>query len=147
MPMSRAPRQLLTGWVANPRPIGSLLMTRGRTLKKALVRCGQSLDFAVWRKVAANRGEWRKLWGQKTPLPRPKPTAYAEQVHDIFYGPPPPDAPHPIAPIANLPAPPPLPPPHLPAPLPAPPPPPPGPQPPAPRRNAPRAARAARPNV
>ena len=147
MPMSRAPRQLLTGWVANPRPIGSPLMTWGRTLKKALVRCGQSPDFAVWSKVAANRGEWRKLWGQKTPLPRPKPTAYAEQVHDIFYGPPPPDAPHPTAPIANLPAPPPLPPPHLPAPLPAPPPPPHGPQPPAPRRNAPRAARAARPNV
>ena len=136
MPMSRAPRQLLTGWVANPRPIGSPLMTWGRTLKKALVRCGQSPDFAVWSKVAANRGEWRKLWGQKTPLPRPKPTAYAEQVHDIFYGPPPPDAPHPIAPIANLPA-----------PLLAPPLPPHGPQPPAPRRNAPRAARAARPNV
>ena len=147
MPMSRAPRQLLTGWVANPRPIGSPLMTWGRTLKKALVRCGQSPDFAVWSKAAANRGEWRKLWGQKTPLPRPKPTAYAEQVHDIFYGPPPPDAPHPIAPIANLPVPQPLPPPHLPAPLPAPPPPPHGPQPPAPRRNAPRAARAARPNV
>ena len=50
MPMSRAPRQLLTGWVASPRPIGSPLMTRGRTLKKVLVRCGQSPDFAVWNK-------------------------------------------------------------------------------------------------
>ena len=120
-------------------------------MKKALVRCGQSPDFAVWSKVAADRGEWRKLRGQMTPLPRPKPTAYAEQVHDIFYGPPPPDAPPPIAPIALLPAAPlpaPLPPP-LPAPLPAPPLPAPAPAPasaPALRHNAPRAARAARPN-
>ena len=74
--MSWAPRQLLTGWVA--RPIGSPLMTWGRTLKKALVQCGQSPDFAVWSKVAADRGEWRKLWGQKTLPPRQKPTAYAE---------------------------------------------------------------------
>ena len=74
-------------------------MTWDRTLKKALVRCGQSPDFAVWSKVAADRGEWRKLWGQNTPLSRQKPTAYAEQVLDIFYGPgpPPPDAPPPIA--------------------------------------------------
>ena len=74
-------------------------------MKKALVRCGQSPDFAVWSKVAADRGEWRKLWGQNTPLSRQKPTAYAEQVLDIFYGPgpPPPDAPPPIAPIAIVP--------------------------------------------
>ena len=117
-------------------------MTWGRTLKKALVRCGQSPDFAVWSKVAADRGEWRKLWGQKTPLPRQKPTAYAEQVLDIFYGPgpPPPDAPPPIAPI-TIPATPSLPASPLPAlplfPLTAPAPP--------PRRNAPRAARATRP--
>jgi hypothetical protein len=116
MPMSRAPRQLLTGWVAHPRPTGSPLMTWGRTLKKALVRCGQSPDFTVWSKVAADRGEWRKLCGQMTPLPRPKPTAYAEQVHEIFYGPPPPDASPFIAPIALLP----LAPVVLPAPFPAP---------------------------
>ena len=47
MPMSWAPRQLLTGWVANPRPIGSPLVTWGRTLKKELVRCDQSPNFAV----------------------------------------------------------------------------------------------------
>ena len=34
MPMSRAPRKLLTGWVANSRPIGCPQMTWGRTLKK-----------------------------------------------------------------------------------------------------------------
>ena len=105
------------------------------------MRCGQSPDFAVWSKVAADRGEWRKLWGQNTPLSRQKPTAYAEQVLDIFYGPgpPPPDAPPPIAPIA-IPATPSLPTSPLPAlpllPLTAPAPP--------PRRNAPRAAHATR---
>jgi len=36
MPMTRAPRQLLTGWVAHPRPNGCPEMTWGRTLKKAL---------------------------------------------------------------------------------------------------------------
>ena len=65
-------------------------MTFGRTLKKALVRCGQSPNFGVWSKVAADRVEWRKLFDQTPLMPRPKPTAYAEQVREIFYGPPPP---------------------------------------------------------
>ena len=34
MPMSRAPRKLLTSWVANSRPIGCPQMTWGRTLKR-----------------------------------------------------------------------------------------------------------------
>jgi hypothetical protein len=71
---------------------------------------------------------------------RSKPTAYAEQVHDIFYRPPPPDAPPPIAPIApqQPPSPPPF--PHPPRPL-SPRPYRPQPQPPAQR--APRRARRA----
>ena len=40
-------RQLLSGFVVNPRPTGSPLVTWGRTLKKALTRCGQSPSFAV----------------------------------------------------------------------------------------------------
>ena len=36
MPMSRAPRQLLNGWVSHSRPIGSPQMTWGRTLENAL---------------------------------------------------------------------------------------------------------------
>jgi hypothetical protein len=36
MPMSRAPRQLLTGWVPHSRPIGCPQMTWGRTLENAL---------------------------------------------------------------------------------------------------------------
>ena len=93
MPMSRVQRQLLTGWVAHSRPTGSPLMTFGRTLKKALLQCGQSPGFSVWSKVAADRVEWRKLCGQMTPTPRPKPTAFDEQVREIFYGPPLPNAP------------------------------------------------------
>ena len=69
------------------RPKGSPLMTFGRTLKKALIQCGQAPNIAVWSKVTADRTEWRKIWGQMTPMPRAKPTAYAEQVHEVFYGP------------------------------------------------------------
>jgi hypothetical protein len=38
MPMSRAPRQLLTGWVAHPWPIGFPDTNFGRLLTKALKR-------------------------------------------------------------------------------------------------------------
>ena len=36
MPMSRAPRKLLTSWVAKPRPVGSPQMTQGQALNIAL---------------------------------------------------------------------------------------------------------------
>ena len=55
MPMHRLPRQLLTAFAANPRPAGSSLMAWGYTLKKALIKCGQSPGFAVWRQAAADR--------------------------------------------------------------------------------------------
>ena len=42
MPMSRAPRQLLTGWVSHSRPIGYPQMTWGRTLENALKSKGIS---------------------------------------------------------------------------------------------------------
>ena len=45
MPMSRAPRQLLTGWVSHSRPIGCPQMTWGRTLEIALKSKGISKDF------------------------------------------------------------------------------------------------------
>jgi hypothetical protein len=61
--MSRVQRQLRTGRVAHSRLTGSLLMAFGRILKKALLQCGQSPDFAVWSKAAADRAEWRKLRG------------------------------------------------------------------------------------
>ncbi len=40
---------MLTGWVANPRPIGSPQKLWGRTLKKALSRNGLPTDFGGWQ--------------------------------------------------------------------------------------------------
>jgi len=45
MPMSRAPRQSLTSWVAHSRPVGCPQMTRGRMLENALKRKGISKEF------------------------------------------------------------------------------------------------------
>ena len=70
MPMSRAPRQLLTGWVAHPRPIGCPEMNFGRTLKKALKRNHLPTDFAAWSALARDRPRWRLLT-HSTPPPSP----------------------------------------------------------------------------
>ena len=45
MPMTRAPRQLLTGWVAHSRPNGCPEVTWGQTLKKALKCKGPPANF------------------------------------------------------------------------------------------------------
>ena len=58
-------------------------------MKKALIRCGQPPSFAAWRQAAADRMFWRQMCGQLAPFPRPKPESYADQVHEIIYGPPP----------------------------------------------------------
>ena len=78
MPITRLPRQLPEGFAASPRSAGPPLMTWGRTLMKALVKCGQSPSFAVWRQAAAGRMFWRQMCGQFAPLPRPKPASYAD---------------------------------------------------------------------
>ena len=69
MPMSRAPRQLLTGWVAHKRPIGCPQMTWGRTIKKALVRNNLPGDFKAWSSLAADREHWRSVCGTKQHSP------------------------------------------------------------------------------
>ena len=61
MPMSRAPRQLLTSWVAHSRPFGCPQMTWGRTLENALKRKGISKEFDEWFAVAKDRSKWRQL--------------------------------------------------------------------------------------
>ena len=61
MPMSRAPRQLLTGWVSHSRPIGCPQMTWGRTLKNALKSKGISKNFDEWIAIAKDRSKWRQL--------------------------------------------------------------------------------------
>ena len=49
MPMARIPRKLLTGWVANPRPLGHPYMTWGHTLKKALKAFDIPTTFEGWQ--------------------------------------------------------------------------------------------------
>ena len=70
MSMSREPRQLLTGWVEHPRPIGCPEMNFGRTLKKALKRNHLPIDFAAWSALARDRPRWRLLT-HSTPPPSP----------------------------------------------------------------------------
>jgi hypothetical protein len=57
MPMSRAPRQLLTGWVSHSRPIGCPQMTWGRTLENALKSKGISKEFDEWIAIAKDRSK------------------------------------------------------------------------------------------
>ena len=61
MPMSRAPRQLLTGWVSHSRPIDCPQMTWGRTLENALKSKDISKDFDEWIAIAKERSKWRQL--------------------------------------------------------------------------------------
>ena len=61
MPMSRAPRQLLTCWVSHSRQIGCPQMTSGRTLENALKSKGISKDFDEWIAIAKDRSKWRQL--------------------------------------------------------------------------------------
>jgi len=69
MPVTRAPRQLLTGWVAHPRPNGCPEITWGRTLKKALEHKGLPVQFNEWwRVIAKHRSEWRS-WTYAKPMP------------------------------------------------------------------------------
>jgi hypothetical protein len=68
MPMTRASRQLLTGWVAHSRPNRCPEMTWGRTLKKALKCEGLPVNFKEWRAIAGDRSEWRSRTYSK-PVP------------------------------------------------------------------------------
>ena len=61
MPMSRAPRQLLTSWVSHSRPIGCPRMTWGGTFENALKSKGISKDFDEWIAIAKDRSKWRQL--------------------------------------------------------------------------------------
>ena len=90
MPMSRAPRQLLTGWVEHPRPIGCSEMNFSRTLKKTLKRNHLPTDFAAWSALARDRPRWRLLTHSTPPPGAPTPS------------PPMPSPPAPNQPPANL---------------------------------------------
>jgi hypothetical protein len=55
MPVSRASRQLLTGWVAHPRTILLPEINFGRTLKKALKSNDLHTDFLTWSAISRAR--------------------------------------------------------------------------------------------
>jgi len=62
MPMSRAPRQLLTGWASHSRPTtGCPQMTWGRISENALNCKGILKEFGEWIAVAKDRSKWRQL--------------------------------------------------------------------------------------
>ena len=69
MPMSRAPRQLLTSWVAHSRPVGCPQMTLGRTLENALASKGISKEFKEWIAIAKDRPKWRQQTHSKPKPP------------------------------------------------------------------------------
>ena len=63
MPLNRLPRLLLTGWVANPRPLGCPQMNWGRTLKKALRSKDLPTGLVAWRLIANDHARWRQMCG------------------------------------------------------------------------------------
>jgi len=69
MPMSRAPRQLLTSLVAHSRPVACLQMKWGRTLENALASKGISKEFKEWIAIAKDRPKWRQQTHSKPKPP------------------------------------------------------------------------------
>jgi len=60
VPISQAPRQLLTSWVAHSRPVGCPQMTWGRALENALKHKGISKEFDERFAIAKDRPKWRQ---------------------------------------------------------------------------------------
>ena len=69
VPMSRAPRQLLTSGVAHYRPVGCPQLTWGRALENSLASKGISKEFKKWIAIAKKD---KPKWRQET-YSKPKP--------------------------------------------------------------------------
>ena len=61
--MTRVPRQMLSSWVRNKRPVGRPRLTYGATVKKALKRFHLTEDKTgfPWHALASDRGLWKSL--------------------------------------------------------------------------------------
>jgi hypothetical protein len=58
---------ILTCWVDNHRTLRCPQMNWSRTLKKALLSNDLPRKFARWCDIAANRSQWRAIYGSKGP--------------------------------------------------------------------------------
>ena len=61
MSMDRLPRQLITSWVQNPRPLGRPLMTYGATISKALRSMDIPTSWDEWTAIATDRNDWKQI--------------------------------------------------------------------------------------
>ena len=61
MSMDRLPRQLMTSWVQNPRPLGRPLMTYGATILKALKSMDIPTAWDEWTAIAKDRDDWKRV--------------------------------------------------------------------------------------
>jgi hypothetical protein len=81
MPLTRAPRKILTSWVDNRRPLGCPQMNWGRTLIKVLLSNDLPTEFVKWREMAADRNQWRAVCGSKIPSStKEKPTSSRQDI-------------------------------------------------------------------
>jgi hypothetical protein len=71
MPLTRAPRKILTSWMPSnelgpsSEKIKSSLLWE--SLKKALQSNDLPTEFVKWREMAADQNQWRAICGSKTP--------------------------------------------------------------------------------
>jgi hypothetical protein len=88
MPLTRAPRKIWTSWIDDPRPLGCPQMKWGRTLKKALQSFDLPTEFVKWRKMAADRNQWRAICGSKMPsATKETPTSSRQDIRVVLrYG-------------------------------------------------------------
>jgi hypothetical protein len=77
--ITRAPRNIVTSWVDNPRPLGCPQMNWGRTLGQALRSNDLPSEFSKWREIAADRNQWPAICGSKRPSATRQTTASFRQ--------------------------------------------------------------------
>jgi hypothetical protein len=88
MPLTRAPRKILTSWVDNPRPLGCPQMNWGRPLKKALQSNDLPTEFVKWLEIAVDQNQWRAVCGSKMPSAKKEtPTSLRQDIWaELRYG-------------------------------------------------------------
>ena len=85
MDMTRVPRQMLSSWVGNKRPVGRPRLTYGATVKKALKRFHLTEDKTgfPWHALASDRGLWKSLICPDSFYNRVSPSDIAEKLQNL----------------------------------------------------------------